>query len=484
MSAPPRPADAVAALAALRTSEVPLLLAVSGGGDSMALLHAAANARARFGSFPALHAVTVDHGLRRESVEEARFVAERCSGLGIPHETVRLEWSVSPSGVQAAARRARLRALREAALNRNGATILTAHTADDDAETAAMRAERDRGDRPSEWAGIAPALWLQPGWLFRPFLSRRREALRSYLRAETAEWIEDPSNLDRSFERVRVRAALGEVEGRGARFVRLAAECSDARKDLAAGAAVVLRERFSPAAEGFALHLCGSAALADAGSAGRLAMRVACAHVGGLRQMPAPDGIDRAIETVRPSGPWGEERRMSVARCLVAPDRRERHRGDLFIAPDPRERVGPMIVGRRVRQGERGAPPARSRRVAAERWGGTLHHGVFLPPDGDPGGRQLMDGPAMLSRERRHDARTAWQAVPDAPPVPLRAETLDGGRTLSAGPLARALTPYVEFVPSHDLALGRALAEIVGAGHPLSPPPVPAAFAMALASGR
>lgn len=181
-------------------------VAVSGGSDSVALLvvlHAAGMS---------LRAVTVNHNLRPEAAEEARAVAHLCMGLGIPHDT--LVWNERPEGnVQAAARAARSGLIAAWAARHGIGTVALGHTLDDQAETVLMRLRRGSGVdglsamRPIKRRG--GVVW------WRPLLELRREALRNHLRARGVDWIDDPSNEDEKFERVRTRKALETLEGLG-----------------------------------------------------------------------------------------------------------------------------------------------------------------------------------------------------------------------------------------------------------------------------
>lgn len=185
----------------------PVCVAVSGGGDSLALLLVAADwARSRGHS---LLALTVDHGLRPEAAAEARFVADVAARYGIPHRTLR--WQ-SPQSGQARARHARHDLLAEAARQAGSGLILTAHTQDDQAETLLIRARAGSG-----WYGLAGIQPLslspagmpgQPVLLARPLLSVSRDTLRDLLRANGQDWIEDPSNDNPAYERVRMRRRL------------------------------------------------------------------------------------------------------------------------------------------------------------------------------------------------------------------------------------------------------------------------------------
>lgn len=133
------------------SGEAALLVAVSGGPDSVALLALLA-AWAQLPGRPALHAATVDHGLRRESAEEATAVAGLCAKLGVGHATLRWEGAKPASGVQAEARRARYALLANEARRLGGAALVTAHTLDDQAETMLMRLAHGSG--PSGLVGM------------------------------------------------------------------------------------------------------------------------------------------------------------------------------------------------------------------------------------------------------------------------------------------------------------------------------------------
>lgn len=185
-----------------------VLLAVSGGSDSMALMHLAAPL-ARDGA--AVAVATVDHGLRTGSPAEAEMVAVDARRIGLPHATLQWTGTKPKTGLQEAARAARYYLL-AAHANTIGATaILTAHTADDQAETVMMRLARGSGARGL--AGMAAATLIAaeasaPVMLLRPLLRWRRAALRRYLARIDAPFADDPSNEDVAYERIRIRRRL------------------------------------------------------------------------------------------------------------------------------------------------------------------------------------------------------------------------------------------------------------------------------------
>lgn len=205
-------------------------VAVSGGADSLALtLLADAWARARGGRVTAL---TVDHGLRPEAAAEAAQVKAWLAARGIAHETLSWQGDKPKTGVQAVARRARYELLLDWCRRHDVIHLFLAHHADDQAETVAMRQAKGSGPEGlAAMALISPPPVPGPRWprLLRPFLSLRKERLEATLRAVGQPWIDDPSNLDLKYERVRIRRRLAAEPGAAERLVALAVTHADAR---------------------------------------------------------------------------------------------------------------------------------------------------------------------------------------------------------------------------------------------------------------
>ncbi|MGN6059328.1 MAG: tRNA lysidine(34) synthetase TilS [Sphingomicrobium sp.] len=183
-------------------------IAVSGGPDSLSLLLLAAAAGPG-----RIEAATVDHALRPESRDEANMVAAICSRLGVPHRVLTVEWTRKPeSAIQERAREERYRLLAGWARDRGLDAIATAHHLDDQAETLLMRLTRGSGVRGL--AGMRPAS-VVPGSdvpLLRPLLGWPRSELEGICAAADIEPARDPSNHDETYERVRVRHALGNAQ--------------------------------------------------------------------------------------------------------------------------------------------------------------------------------------------------------------------------------------------------------------------------------
>ncbi|KKK56200.1 hypothetical protein LCGC14_3066920, partial [marine sediment metagenome] len=194
--------SAVAALLAERAAGRRVGIAVSGGGDSTALLVLLTQELGADG----IAVATVDHGLRAGSADEARLVADHCAGLGIPHDT--LFWAERPAGgnLQDQARRARYRLLSDWARGRGIAAVTLGHTADDNAETLLMGLTRGAG--LDGLSGMRPTFTRQGVSFHRPLLHAQRADLRRVLQAHGVGWSEDPSNDDPRFDRVKMRAAM------------------------------------------------------------------------------------------------------------------------------------------------------------------------------------------------------------------------------------------------------------------------------------
>jgi len=195
-------------LDALVSQQARIGVAVSGGPDSLALLLLAAAARPG-----QVEAATIDHGLRPESRGEAEMVAAVCDSLGVPHAILTARWSeILETAIQERARKERYLLLGYWAEERGIDAIVTAHHAEDQAETVLMRLARGAGVRGL--AGIRPRS-ISPGAhvrLVRPLLGWRRSELERVCGDAGVTPIADPSNQDERFERVRVRRSLSGLD--------------------------------------------------------------------------------------------------------------------------------------------------------------------------------------------------------------------------------------------------------------------------------
>lgn len=235
MAADPQPI-VIAALDRLAGSLPALGVALSGGGDSLALLRIAADwGRARGVS---IAAATVDHALRPGSAAEAACAGRMAADAGVAHDVLRWDRAGAPAGnLMAAARDARMALLSGWARDRGLPAVALGHTMDDQAETLLMRLARGAGvdglSGMAEARRAAGVLWL------RPLLGTRRTDLRGWLRGQGLGWIDDPTNENADFDRVRIRHALAALDLPVAALAQSAANLAQARAALGHAAQAV-----------------------------------------------------------------------------------------------------------------------------------------------------------------------------------------------------------------------------------------------------
>ena len=208
------------------TGPARLGLAVSGGGDSIALMHLAAGWARR----DTLHVATVDHGLRPQAAQEAREVARMARVLGLPHTTLHWGGWDGHGNLQDAARTARRDLLATWAQGKGLDAVLLGHTEDDQAETVLMRLARGSG--VDGLAAMAPHSDAHGVTWLRPLLGHTRAELRDWLRGRGIGWIDDPSNDNPAFDRIKARQMLTHLDALGltrARLAQTAQHMQDAR---------------------------------------------------------------------------------------------------------------------------------------------------------------------------------------------------------------------------------------------------------------
>jgi len=240
----------------------PGAVAVSGGGDSVALMHLlAAWAKKRKRRAPPV--VTVDHGLRAGSDADARKVVRWAKSAALRSHALRWEGPHPNSDIEAAARQARYRLMGELARANGIRALYVGHTLDDQAETFLLRLIRGSGlDGLSAMRTIAP--YPIPGFrelqLVRPLLSFERAQVRSHLTSRKLEWLEDAMNEDERFARVRLRKAWPALESAGLSKFRIAAAAAHlarARDALDLVTEAVFRRAVRPSHGG--VHVDGAA---------------------------------------------------------------------------------------------------------------------------------------------------------------------------------------------------------------------------------
>jgi tRNA(Ile)-lysidine synthase len=251
-------------------AEPTLVLAVSGGPDSTALLYLAARWRDRHKSSPRLIAVTIDHGLRPQARHEAAAVKRLAGKLGVEHRTMRWRGAKPATGLQEKARLARYGLLQLAARRAKSRRVLTAHTLDDQAETVLFRMARGSGlagiagmARLVPFAALVSSAW-RPGrpadavcvvdgppepvagsapvdevLLVRPLLDLPKARLIVTLQAAGIAYAQDPSNVDPRFTRARLRKLMPALADEGLTPRRLTRLARRVRRSEAALEAVV-----------------------------------------------------------------------------------------------------------------------------------------------------------------------------------------------------------------------------------------------------
>lgn len=298
-------AGALARLSAEIAAGRPVGVAVSGGGDSSALLLMLAEALGP----ESLRAATVDHGLRPESAAEAESVARFCAERGIAHETLPWTGWDARGNLQDAARRARYRLLADWAAERDVAVVALGHTRDDDAETFAMGLARGAG--LDGLSGMRPAFALGSVAFLRPLLGVARAALREYLTALGIGWIDDPSNDDPRFERVRVRRALETLADAGIdpeRLARSIANLRDVRSAVAEHLADWAGAHFRQQNGDLLVNAADLAALPR--DFARRALSAALRWVSGSDGAPRAEAVLRILAANRPAA-------LTIHGCLV-----------------------------------------------------------------------------------------------------------------------------------------------------------------------
>ncbi|MQX13414.1 tRNA lysidine(34) synthetase TilS [Sinorhizobium terangae] len=308
-----------------------ILVAVSGGSDSKGLLlalHSVIGNRDRDGF--SLAACTIDHALRPESADEAAAVAAFCAELGIPHRVCRWEGNKPRTGIQAAARLKRYELLADAAAELGADCIATAHTRDDQRETVAMRSARGEGEGPGS-AGMASAvLYGRRIWVLRPFLGLSRADIRAFLTARGVEWLDDPSNANPLFERVRVRTELKASQEAPV------APWSAAQRAASSARAAALIERHVRVHETVVAEVAAAQAGNMSDTDWRRALLSVAAVLGGRNHLPGHATIERIAGFVqagiagrmtaggvvydrRPNGLYLYREARSLSDCVVGP---------------------------------------------------------------------------------------------------------------------------------------------------------------------
>ncbi|KRA00283.1 tRNA(Ile)-lysidine synthetase [Mesorhizobium sp. Root157] len=416
------------------------VVAVSGGSDSTALLILLKDHFERARCSARLVAVTVDHALRPSSAAEAAGVKQLCERLGIAHRTMVWAEAKPETGVPAAAREARYRLLAEAARAEGIGMVLTGHTADDQAETVAMRRQRSAVDEGRGLAGMAPAtLYDGAIWIVRPLIGTRREALRAMLLQRRIQWIDDPTNADTAYERPRVRAAIGANGAGFSAAIALAARAARERMGLGEQAAALIDALAAQPVRGL-IRLEPEFGHGGDRAAAIYALRILLAAVGGVSFLP-----DEARAAALFDRLGTEPFRTTLSRVAI-----DARRAGIFLYREARGLPEPM--------------PATDCRLWDGRRSITFsdtEEGLVIAPTGPADAARLAQavqggGPGSLVRAALCAEPALWRG---GECLGLAENTAVAGLTVRP-----VVAPWARFLPSFDLMPARAVSDLIGAG--------------------
>ncbi|HVU20874.1 MAG TPA: tRNA lysidine(34) synthetase TilS [Rhizomicrobium sp.] len=279
----------------------PGAVAVSGGGDSLALMHLLCDwSKAQGREAPVV--LTVDHGLQKDSAAKAKQVVAWAKRAGLKAHVLAWEGKKPKSDVEAESREARYRLMGAWCRKRGLAALYVGHTRDDQAETFLLRLARGSGlDGLAAMRPVSayPVQGFRDLLVVRPLLEIERDALRTHLTARGQEWFEDPMNSDPRFSRVRIRAALDHLRAAGlapGRIADAAAHLSRAREALDAVTAAVMRRACR--SEGEAVLVDSTALLAAPREVGLRAIATMLMAVSGQAYRPRFERLERLYDSI------------------------------------------------------------------------------------------------------------------------------------------------------------------------------------------
>ncbi|MGN6147009.1 MAG: tRNA lysidine(34) synthetase TilS [Rhizomicrobium sp.] len=316
----------------------PGVIAVSGGGDSVALMLLLAG-YAKHAKREAPVVLTVDHGLRESSAKDAKAVVKMATEIGLKAHALSWKGEVPKSDIEAEARNARYRLMGEWLVAHKNPALYVAHTLEDQAETFLLRLARGSGlDGLSAMRVIAPyPMQGFPGLMVvRPLLDMARAPLREFLRAKKQTWLEDPMNADPRFARSKLRAAWPQLEALGLSAQRV----SDAAEHL--GRAREALDDMTAALLLRAARFDETGALIDSvrlkmapREVGLRALAGTLSRVSGEIYRPRFGKLERLFDAIRDGSLGGG---ATLHGCIVAPAARNAWAfgtGTLAITPEP-----------------------------------------------------------------------------------------------------------------------------------------------------
>ena len=276
-----------------------IAVAVSGGSDSLALLLMLADWANEHGK--QIHCLTVDHGLRAASADEAATVGKHCADLGIAHDVLTWDGNKPTTGLSEAAREARYELMAARCLELGICDLVLGHQRDDQAETLLMRLSRsDQGGRGLAGMPSKTEYWTEAGRkiaLHRPLLDLSRLDLQAFLSARAVKWVSDPTNDNETYERVRVRSDLKHNEMFREKLVSYAKISARYRAAMSSNAAQFIAAHVAPIRFG-ALSIDKAALDVLPEPVAVLALQALLSVVGGRDYLPSVLDVQRVLECI------------------------------------------------------------------------------------------------------------------------------------------------------------------------------------------
>jgi tRNA(Ile)-lysidine synthase len=341
------PVEAKFARAMAGHAAPPWAVAVSGGGDSLALMHLLRGFAHGRGLAPPI-VLTVDHGLRKDSARDAKRVAGWAKQAGLAAHLLTWRGKKPKKAIEAAAREARYRLMGDFLVKNRIATLFVGHNLDDQAETFLLRLARGSGlDGLSGMTPVAP--WPVPGFaqlsLARPMLGLGRDELRAYLSALGQSWLDDPMNDDASFDRVKIRQARAVLSKAGLMPARVAAAASHlarARESLEIMTEAVLQRAVRTSAEGVVLDV--TALKAAPREVGLRSLAAVLMKIGEQAYRPRFESLERLFDRITGAGLGGG---ATLHGCQLRPLPKDPEPSRLLVCREkPRKTGSSRKVGR------------------------------------------------------------------------------------------------------------------------------------------
>lgn len=326
-----------------------LAVAVSGGGDSIALMLLLSDwAKAQKQKPPLV--LTVDHGLRKGSAKNAQQVVAWAKAAGLPAQILTWRGAKPKSGIEAAAREARYRLMGDWLREQGVPSLYVGHTLDDQAETFLLRLARGSGlDGLSAMRPVAswPIAGFEGLSVTRPLLGVGRSDLRAWLKARGQAWLDDPMNDDDAFDRVKIRQAQPALNALGltpARIAAAAIHLARARTALEEATKMLMSRAVRKADSGVALD---PALLAQAPSeVGLRALAAVLMAVSGQAYRPRFDALERLYQRIVSNALGGG---CTLHGCRIAPLRRRNVNFAVLVKPEsPRKTAGSPKMPKRA----------------------------------------------------------------------------------------------------------------------------------------